>query len=119
MNAGVPPSVLSVAYCYMPIYLSIYRSIYLSIYTCGVLTMPSVCALRTQAFRLQPLKMSQDLIAQLTAVAVKLEGCANRLQESIKKKKSKNKHYREVIEEAHVLSLHYRRFMFTTSPFCR
>ncbi|CAK9041103.1 unnamed protein product [Durusdinium trenchii] len=48
--------------------------------------------------------MSQDLIAQLTAVAVKLEGCANRLQESIKKKKSKNKHYREVIEEVNRLT---------------
>lgn len=55
--------------------------------------------LRTQAFRLQPLQMSGDLIKQLNAVAVKLESCANSLQELINQKKNKHKYYKDVIEE--------------------
>ncbi|CAK9078121.1 Uncharacterized protein SCF082_LOCUS37406 [Durusdinium trenchii] len=54
---------------------------------------------RTQAFRLQPIKLGTDLIAQLMAVATKLEGLAGRLQELVKKKNNKNKHYREIILE--------------------
>ena len=61
---------------------------------------PNPCLPRTQAFRLQPLQMSQDLIAQLQACAVKLEGTANALQSCIKKRKNKkNKHYKDIIVE--------------------
>ena len=44
--------------------------------------------------------MSADLISQLNAVAVKLEGCATVLQDLIAKKKNKTKHYISVIDEA-------------------
>ena len=55
---------------------------------------------RTQAFRLQPIKMSSDLINQLSAVAVKMEALAGRLQELVKKGKNKTRHYRDIITEA-------------------
>ncbi|CAK9079159.1 unnamed protein product, partial [Durusdinium trenchii] len=54
---------------------------------------------RTQAFRLQPIKMSNDLISQLQAAAVKLETLAHKLQDLIKKGKNKTKHYREIMLE--------------------
>lgn len=57
-------------------------------------------ALRNGAFKLKPIKMSADLIMQLNAVAVKLEGCATILQDLIAKKKNKTKHYISVIAEA-------------------
>lgn len=72
-----------------------------------LIPMKNICAvplLRTQAFRLQPIKLGTDLIAQLMAVATKLEGLAGRLQELVKKKNNKNKHYREIILEAFVFS---------------
>jgi hypothetical protein len=56
--------------------------------------------LRNAAFKLKPIKMSSDLINQLSAVAVKLEECATALQDLIGKKKSKTKHYVGVITEA-------------------
>ena len=71
-----------------------------------LIPMKNICAvplLRTQAFRLQPIKLGTDLIAQLMAVATKLEGLAGRLQELVKKN-NKNKHYREIILEAIVFS---------------
>ena len=71
-----------------------------------LIPMKNICAvplLRTQAFRLQPIKLGTDLIAQLMAVATKLEGLAGRLQELVKKN-NKNKHYREIILEAFVFS---------------
>ncbi|CAJ1405006.1 unnamed protein product [Effrenium voratum] len=51
------------------------------------------------AFRLQPLKMSSDLISQLLAVGVKLESLANQLQENIKKGKDKNRYYVTILTE--------------------
>ena len=71
-----------------------------------LIPMKNICAvplLRTQAFRLQPIKLGTDLIAQLMAVATKLEGLAGRLQELVKKNNT-NKHYREIILEAFVFS---------------
>lgn len=55
---------------------------------------------RNHAFRLQPLKMSSDLISQLLAVGVKLESLANQLQENIKKGKDKNRYYVTILTEA-------------------
>lgn len=55
---------------------------------------------RNLAFRLQPLKMSADLIQQLNAAACKLEESAKVIQDLIAKKKNKNKYYSKVIEEA-------------------
>ena len=63
-----------------------------------ILPVPSV--LRNAAFKLKPIKMSQDLIQQLMAVATKLEGCGGTLQGLIGKKKHKNKHYVPIISEA-------------------
>ena len=57
-------------------------------------------SLRNGAFKLKPIKMSADLISQLHAIAVKLEGCATTLQDLIAKKKNKTKHYMTVIAEA-------------------
>lgn len=48
---------------------------------------PHTAMLRNLAFKLQPIKMSADLISQLTAVTTKLEGCASDLQDLIRKKK--------------------------------
>lgn len=56
--------------------------------------------LRNAAFRLQPLKMSSDLITQLNAVSTKLNSVAGQLQELIKEKKNKNRHYQEILPEA-------------------
>ncbi|CAJ1376913.1 unnamed protein product, partial [Effrenium voratum] len=63
----------------------------------GVLKIVNEC--RNHAFRLQPLKMSSDLISQLLAVGVKLESLANQLQENIKKGKDKNRYYVTIFTE--------------------
>ena len=44
--------------------------------------------------------MSNDLIQQLKACAVKLQSCAEQLQHKIREKKNKNKHYLAIIAEA-------------------
>ena len=44
--------------------------------------------------------MSNDLIQQLKACAVKLLTCAEQLQHKINAKKNKNKHYLAIIAEA-------------------
>jgi len=44
--------------------------------------------------------MSSDLIQQLKACAVKLQVCAEKLQQKIKEKCNRNKDYLEVIDEA-------------------
>jgi len=46
--------------------------------------------------------MSNDLIQQLKACAVKLQTCAEQLQQKIRNKKDKNKHYVAILAEATV-----------------
>ncbi|CAK8999781.1 unnamed protein product [Durusdinium trenchii] len=48
--------------------------------------------------------MSSDLIAQLHAVATKLETLAGRLQELVKKGKNKTSHYKDIILEVDKVS---------------
>lgn len=55
---------------------------------------------RDQKFKLQPIQMGGDLIKQISASIVKLQGCANRLQELVRKGKNKHKHYLDIIKEA-------------------
>lgn len=57
----------------------------------------SSAALRDFAFKLKPLSLSTDLITQLKACAVKLDGEAENLQKKIQQKANKNKHYAEII----------------------
>lgn len=52
--------------------------------------------LRDHAFKLKPLSLSNDLIAQLRACASKLGEQAECLQKLIHKKKNKNKHYQDI-----------------------
>ena len=56
--------------------------------------------LREFAFKLRPLAMSTDLIDQLSACAVKLGRQAELLQQKIKSKQNKNRHYVDIIREA-------------------
>ena len=44
--------------------------------------------------------MSSDLIAQLNAITVKMDECANALQENIKKGKNRNRHYKLLVKKA-------------------
>jgi len=44
--------------------------------------------------------MSQELMQQLQACALKLGTCAEKLQQKIKEKKEKNKHYASLVTEA-------------------
>lgn len=55
--------------------------------------------LRDHAFKLRPIGMSGDLIQQLKACSLKLGTCAETLQQKIKEKCNKNRHYVNVIEE--------------------
>ncbi|CAL1174314.1 unnamed protein product [Cladocopium goreaui] len=54
---------------------------------------------RDFAFKLRPISMSNDLIQQLKACAVKLQTCAEQLQQKIRNKKDKNKHYVAILAE--------------------
>ncbi|CAK9026640.1 Uncharacterized protein SCF082_LOCUS17588 [Durusdinium trenchii] len=54
---------------------------------------------REFAFKLRPLAMSTDLIDQLSACAVKLGRQAELLQQKIKSKQNKNRHYVDIIRE--------------------
>ena len=56
--------------------------------------------LRNAAFKLKPIKMSADLIQQLEAIAVTLEGSASSLQKLIALKKNKSRHYIDVVSQA-------------------
>lgn len=58
------------------------------------------CRLRDFAFKLQPLKLSGDLINQLRACSCKLKEQAEVLQSLIQKGRNKNKHYASTISEA-------------------
>lgn len=83
------------------------------------LSSSSLWNLRTQTFKLKPLKMSSDLISQLRAVALKLEGCTDTLQSLIGQKKSKNKHYADINREAFLTPCIFIFIRFTCSHFCR
>lgn len=52
------------------------------------------------AFRLRPLGLGKELTQQLSACQAKLEKLADKLQEKIKDKCNRNRHYVELIAEA-------------------
>lgn len=58
------------------------------------------CYLRDHAFKLKPLSLSTDLITQLRTCAHKLNEQATVLQALVQKGKNKDKHYKQVMEEA-------------------
>ncbi|CAJ1440799.1 unnamed protein product, partial [Effrenium voratum] len=51
------------------------------------------------AFKIGPLKVSKNLIRQLTSLDVSLKKQATSLQALIRAGKSKNKHYNDVVKE--------------------
>lgn len=56
--------------------------------------------LRKYAFKLKPHKLSKDLVVQLLAIHKKLEETAQAIQQKIKMKCGKNRHYKELAEQA-------------------
>jgi Mg2+ and Co2+ transporter CorA len=66
--------------------------------------------LRKYAFKLKPHKLSKDLVVQLLAIHKKLEEVAQEIQQKIKTKHMKNRHYKELADKVAKLSkLHARR----------
>lgn len=59
---------------------------------------------RDHAFKLRPLGMSGDLISQLNACAVKLQGQADSLQQKIRQKRNRNSDYKDTLREIEEIS---------------